>query len=186
MLLALRLRMREPDGPAAAARGRSGAWPLLVAAGLAAETGPQAITDTATLTGAAAIALGRRVAAVMGTDDALIDRLRAAATRAGEPLWPLPLPDAYRPRLRSRIADLVDYTLGTRHGTALLAGHFLREFVPPDIPWAHLDIQGTALSDTDDAEWPAGATGFGVRALAELVTASRTERSSMPGTAGQP
>ncbi|MGW2372909.1 hypothetical protein [Kitasatospora sp. NPDC001683] len=50
----------------------------------------------------------------------------------------------------------------------------------------HLDIQGTALSDTDDAEWPAGATGFDVRALAELLTASRTERSSMPGTAGQP
>ena len=138
---------------------------------LAAETGPQAIIDIATLTDAAAIALGRRVAALMGTDDTLIERLRAAGTRAGEPLWPLPLPDAYRPQLRSRIADLVNYTLGTRHGTALLAGHFLREFVPPHIPWAHLDIQGTALSDTDDAEWPAGATGFGVRTLAELLTA---------------
>ncbi|MEU6973581.1 leucyl aminopeptidase [Kitasatospora aureofaciens] len=138
---------------------------------LAAETGPQAIIDIATLTDAAAIALGRRVAALMGTDATLIERLRAAGTRAGEPLWPLPLPDAYRPQLRSRIADLVNYTLGTRHGTALLAGHFLREFVPPHIPWAHLDIQGTALSDTDDAEWPAGATGFGVRTLAELLTA---------------
>ncbi|MEU4118519.1 leucyl aminopeptidase [Kitasatospora sp. NPDC028055] len=137
---------------------------------LAGETGPQAIIDIATLTDAAAIALGRRVAALMGTDDTLVERLRAAGARAGEPLWPLPLPDAYRPQLRSRVADLVNYTLGTRHGTALLAGHFLREFVPPDIPWAHLDIQGTALSDGTDAEWVAGATGFGVRTLAELLT----------------
>ncbi|MFB7908691.1 leucyl aminopeptidase [Kitasatospora sp. NPDC056076] len=137
---------------------------------LAGETGPQAIIDIATLTDAAAIALGRRVAALMGTDDTLVERLRAAGTRAGEPLWPLPLPDAYRPQLRSRIADLVNYTLGTRHGTALLAGHFLREFVPPGIPWAHLDIQGTALADGTDAEWVAGATGFGVRTLAEFLT----------------
>ncbi|SDT83181.1 leucyl aminopeptidase [Streptomyces sp. TLI_053] len=140
---------------------------------LAGETGPHAIIDIATLTDAAAVALGRRVAALMGTDDALLDRLRAAGTRAGEPLWPLPLPDAYRPQLRSRVADMVNYTLGTRHGTALLAGHFLREFVPPGIPWAHLDIQGTALSDGTDAERVPGATGFGVRALAEFLTGPR-------------
>ncbi|MCX4690529.1 leucyl aminopeptidase [Kitasatospora purpeofusca] len=137
---------------------------------LAGETGPRAIIDIATLTDAAAVALGRRVAALMGTDDALVNRLRAAGARAGEPLWPLPLPDAYRPQIRSRIADLVNYTLGTRHGTALLAGHFLREFVPPGIPWAHLDIQGTALSEGTDGEWVPGATGFGVRALAEFLT----------------
>ncbi|MER7753799.1 leucyl aminopeptidase [Kitasatospora sp. NPDC097643] len=137
---------------------------------LAGETGPSAIIDVATLTDAAAIALGRRIAAVMGNDDALVERLRAAGARAGEPLWPLPLPDAYRPQLRSRVADLVNYTLGTRHGTALLAGLFLREFVPADIPWAHLDIQGTALCDGDDGEWVAGGTGFAVRTLVELLT----------------
>ncbi|WP_188306212.1 leucyl aminopeptidase family protein [Streptomyces sp. CBMA123] len=136
---------------------------------LAGETEPQAIVDIATLTDAAAIALGRKVAALMGTDDALVERLRAAGARAGEPLWPLPLPEAYRPQLRSRVADLVNYTLGTRHGTALLAGHFLRAFVPPGIPWAHLDIQGTALSDGTEAEWVAGASGFGVRTLAEFL-----------------
>ncbi|MEV0192844.1 leucyl aminopeptidase [Kitasatospora purpeofusca] len=137
---------------------------------LAGETGPRAIIDIATLTDAAAVALGRRVAALMGTDDTLVNRLRTAGARAGEPLWPLPLPDAYRPQLRSRTADLVNYTLGTRHGTALLAGHFLREFVPPGTPWAHLDIQGTALCDATGGEWVAGATGFGVRTLAEFLT----------------
>jgi leucyl aminopeptidase len=136
---------------------------------LAGESAPDAIIDLATLTDAAAIALGRRIAPVMGTDEPLLDALRSAATRAGEPLWPLPLPDTYRPQLRSRVADLVNYTLGTRHGTALLAGLFLREFVPPGVPWAHLDIQGTALCDADDGEWVAGGTGFGVRTMIELL-----------------
>lgn len=139
---------------------------------LAGQTRPDAIIDIATLTDAAAIALGRKIAAVMGTDGALVDRLRAAGERAGEPVWPLPLPDAYRRQLRSQVADLVNYTIGTRHGTALLAGLFLREFVPPGIGWAHLDIQGTALCDADDGEWVAGATGFGVRILAELLTSA--------------
>ncbi|MGW6916933.1 leucyl aminopeptidase [Kitasatospora sp. NPDC054939] len=138
---------------------------------LAGETRPDAIVDLATLTDAAAIALGRRITAVMGTDDALLDRLRSAGTRAGEPVWPLPLPEAYRPQLHSRVADLVNYTLGTRHGTALLAGLFLREFVPAGTPWAHLDLQGTALSDSDQGEWVAGGTGTGVRTLLELLTA---------------
>jgi leucyl aminopeptidase len=137
---------------------------------LAGETRPDAIIDVATLTDAAAIALGRKIAAVMGNDNALAERLRAAGERAGEPVWPLPLPDRYRRQLRSQVADLVNYTIGTRHGTALLAGLFLREFVPPGIAWAHLDIQGTALCDADDGEWVAGATGFGVRLLAELLT----------------
>jgi leucyl aminopeptidase len=137
---------------------------------LAGESAPDAIIDLATLTDAAAIALGRGIAAVMGTDEALVDALRAAAARAGEPLWPLPLPDAYRPQLRSRVADLVNYTLGARHGTALLAGLFLREFVPSGVPWAHLDIQATALCDADDGERVAGGTGYGVRTLIELLT----------------
>jgi leucyl aminopeptidase len=137
---------------------------------LACETAPEAIVDIATLTDAAPIALGRKIAAVMGSDDALVRQVRRAAERAGEPVWPLPLSDRYRRQLDSPVADLVNYTIGNRHGTALLAGLFLREFVEPGIPWAHLDIQGTALCDADDAEWVPGATGFGVRTLAELAT----------------
>ncbi len=105
----------------------------------------------------------------MGTDEELSGRLCAAGGRAGERFWPLPLPEEYRGQLDSRVADLVNYTIGVRHGTAMLAGLFLREFVPAGIPWAHLDIQGTALSDTDDGEWVPGGTGFGVRTLAELL-----------------
>jgi len=136
---------------------------------LAGETGPDAIIDLATLTDASAVALGRRIAAIMSTDDELTNRLTAAGDRAGEHIWRLPLPDAYRRQLRSRVADLVNYTSGVRHGTALLAGLFLREFVPAGIGWAHLDIQGTALCDADDAEWVAGGTGFGVRTLLEFL-----------------
>ncbi|MFI9103061.1 leucyl aminopeptidase [Streptomyces fildesensis] len=136
---------------------------------LAGECAPDAMIDVATLTDAAPIALGRKIAAVMGTDDALVDRLRQAAGQVGEPVWPLPLSDRYRWQLESPVADLVNYTIGNRHGTALLAGLFLREFVPAGIPWAHLDIQGTALCDADDGEWVQGATGFAVRTLATLL-----------------
>lgn len=105
----------------------------------------------------------------MGNDTSLTDRLRQAGDRCGEPVWPLPLPDMYRPQLQSRVADLVNYTIGTRHGTALLAGLFLREFVASGIAWAHLDVQGTSVCDADDGEWVAGGTGFGVRTLAQFA-----------------
>jgi leucyl aminopeptidase len=71
--------------------------------------------------------------------------------------------------LDSKVADLVNYTIGTRHGTALLAGLFLKEFVPPSVPWAHLDIQGTAWCDSDDGEWTTGGSGFGTRTLTQLA-----------------
>ncbi len=163
------LRMR--DGRTVEVRNADAEGRLILADALtlAGETAPDAMVDIATLTDAAPIALGRKIAAVMGTDDALVDRLCRAAERAGEPVWPLPLTDRYRWQLESPVADLVNYTIGNRHGTALLAGLFLREFVPTAIPWAHLDIQGTALCDTDDAEWVPGATGFGVRTLTELA-----------------
>ncbi|MCG8920436.1 leucyl aminopeptidase [Actinokineospora sp. PR83] len=138
---------------------------------LAGEREPDAIVDIATLTDAAAVALGREVAAVMGNSPVWTDAVRRAGARAGEGIWPLPLPDSYRAQLVSPIADLVNYTTGVRHGTALLAGLFLAEFVPPGIPWAHLDIQGTAVADADSGEWVRGGTGFGVRTLVELLMA---------------
>lgn len=165
------LRMR--DGHTVEIRNADAEGRLIMAdvLTLAAESAPDAIVDVATLTDAAPIALGRKIAAVLGNDPALTDRLRAAADRAGEPVWPLPLSDRYRWQLASPIADLVNYTIGNRHGTAILAALFLREFVPATIPWAHLDIQGTALCDAADAEWTPGATGFAVRTLAELARA---------------
>jgi leucyl aminopeptidase len=140
---------------------------------LAAESKPDAVVDIATLTDAAAVALGRKIAAVMGTDRGWVDRVCTAAATAGEPVWPLPLPEVYRPQLDSKVADLVNYTIGTRHGTALLAGLFLKEFVPPSVPWAHLDIQGTAWRDSDDGEWTTGGSGFGTRTLTQLALNGR-------------
>ncbi|MER5866521.1 leucyl aminopeptidase [Kitasatospora sp. NPDC002040] len=163
------LRMRSGSTVEVRHADAEGRLILADALTLAGETAPDAVIDLATLTDAAAVALGRRITAVMGTDEALTDALRTAGRRAGEELWPLPLPDSYRPQLASRVADLANYTIGVRHGTALLAGLFLREFVPPGIPWAHLDIQGTALSDTDDGEWVPGGTGVGVRTLIEYL-----------------
>jgi leucyl aminopeptidase len=163
--------LRIRDGTTVEVRNADAEGRLIMADALvlAGETKPDAIVDVATLTDAAAIALGRRIGAVMGNDAGWVEQVRAAAARSGELLWPLPLPDLYRHQLESRIADLVNYTTGNRHGTALLAGLFLNEFVPAGIPWAHLDIQGTAVSDAWDGEWVPGATGFGVRTLVELL-----------------
>ncbi|GAA3035139.1 leucyl aminopeptidase [Actinokineospora globicatena] len=137
---------------------------------LAGESTPAAIVDVATLTDAAAIALGRDITAVMGNNQPLIDAVLSAAVRAGEPMWPLPLPSRYQSQLDSSIADLVNYTTGVRHGTALLAGLFLQHFIPATTPWAHLDIQGTALTPTTHGEHPQGPTGTAVRTLIDLVS----------------
>ncbi len=140
---------------------------LADALALAAEAEPDAVVDLATLTGACMVALGGRIAGVMGNDDGWVDQVRAAAGRAGERVWPLPLPPDYRRQLDSPVADLKN--VGPRWGGALTAGLFLQEFVPDGLPWAHLDIAGPAWLDDADDYGPKGATGFGVRTLAALL-----------------
>jgi leucyl aminopeptidase len=142
---------------------------LADALSMASEERPDAIVDLATLTGAMHVALGGRYAGVMGNDDALVGAVKAAADRAGELVWPMPLPEEYRSKLDSPVADLRN-TGNTRHGGALIAGLFLKEFVAEGIPWAHLDIAGPASSDEDAEDRTKGATGFGVRTLVELLT----------------
>ena len=104
----------------------------------------------------------------MGNDDAWIDQVRGAGERAGEPLWPLPLPPEYRKDLESEIADIKNIS-GVRGGGALTAGLFLAEFTG-DVPWAHLDIAGPARASSDDGYIAKGGTGFGVRTLVELLS----------------
>jgi leucyl aminopeptidase len=133
---------------------------------LAVEGGPAAIVDVATLTGACMVALGNRWAGLMGNHDGWIGQVQAAAQRAGEPVWHLPLPDEYREQLDSPIADMRN--VGSRYGGALTAGLFLKEFVG-EVPWVHLDIAGPAFLDESTALGPKGATGYGVRTLLELV-----------------
>ncbi len=142
---------------------------LILADGLslATESKPDAIIDLATLTGACVVALGEKIAGLMGNDDAWIDQVRAAADRAGEPVWPLPLPREYRKLLDSEVADLRNIGTGG-YGGALTAGLFLQEFVDKRA-WAHLDIAGPARAPGDDGELVKGGTGFGVRTLVELT-----------------
>jgi leucyl aminopeptidase len=137
---------------------------------LAAETNPDAIVDLGTLTAAIAMAVGRRHAGLAGSHPAWLDQVRTAADRAGEAVWPLPFDHVDPHELRSAVADLVNVN-GKPHGQSSLAALFLQQFVPASIPWAHLDIYGPAFSDEDDGELTAGATGFGVRTLIELLCA---------------
>jgi leucyl aminopeptidase len=135
---------------------------------MASETRPDAIVDLATLTGACEVALGKRIAGLMGNNRLLIDQLRQSGARTGEPVWELPLPPEYRRQLDSDVADLRNVGAG-RFGGALVAGLFLQEFVSNGIPWAHLDIAGPAWSDGPDGILPKGGTGFGVRLLLDFL-----------------
>jgi len=135
---------------------------------LAVEAGVDAIVDIATLTGAALMALGKSRAAVLGSDQGMVDRVLAASAATDEPTWQLPLEKKYRKQLDSDIADIAN--LGGPHAGATTAALFLAEFVA-DTPWAHVDIAGTMSSDADDAWRSAGATGFGARLLANLAAA---------------
>ena len=137
---------------------------------------PDAVLDVATLTGAQIVALGDHVAAVMGTPD-LREEVVAAAQRAGESFWPMPLPAHLRATLDSPFADLRNTKVGSRAGGMLSAGLFLREFVGRR-PWAHLDIAGPAYNDS--APWgltPTGGTGMGVSTLVELLRSLSAEVS---------
>ena len=140
---------------------------LADALSLAVEAGVDAILDLATLTGACKIALGSRVAGLMGNHDGWMGQVRAAADAVGEPVWPLPLPDDYRKQIDSDIADLKNIGSG-RWGGALTAGLFLKEFVG-DVPWAHLDIAGPARSEDDEGYLTKGGTGFGVRTIVRTL-----------------
>ncbi|HEX9992015.1 MAG TPA: leucyl aminopeptidase [Acidimicrobiales bacterium] len=141
---------------------------LADALSMAAEERPDAIVDLATLTGAMQVALGDRYAGVMGNDERVVRAVLSAAERAGEPMWPMPLPEEYRSRLDSPVADLRNTGTG-RYGGALVAGLFLKEFVD-GVPWAHVDMPGPAMSEEESDERTKGATGFGVRTLIELLT----------------
>lgn len=127
---------------------------------------PAAIVDCATLTGACVIALGHHAAALLGTDEGLVQELRDAGDRSGERCWPLPLWKPYREQLESAFADLKN--VGGRPAGTITAGWFLSEFVG-ETRWAHLDIAGTAYGESDLPYRRKGAFGFPTRLLVEWV-----------------
>jgi leucyl aminopeptidase len=129
---------------------------------------PAAVIDIATLTGAIVVALGHTAAGVMGSDERLVEEVRAAGEKAGERVWPLPLWEDYRELMKSDIADVKNS--GGRPAGSISAGWFLREFVD-GFPWAHLDIAGTAYTDREEPTRVKGPTGMGVRLFTEFVLA---------------
>ena len=133
---------------------------------LATEEPVDAIIDVATLTGAALRTLGTEIAAVLGNDEALLDRVKASAERTDEPVWELPLAHRYRSELDSPLADLRN--MGGANAGTITAALFLEEFVAGK-PWAHIDIAGTAQSWSASGWRNNGVTGFGARLLIDLA-----------------
>ncbi|MGY5882268.1 leucyl aminopeptidase [Modestobacter lacusdianchii] len=134
----------------------------------AVEDSPAHLLETSTLTGAQLVALGTRTAGVMGSDD-LREAVVEASKRSGEPMWGMPLPPELRRGLDSPVADLVNAN-ADRMGGMLVGGHFLAEFVPAGLPWAHIDVAGPAYNT--GAPWghtPKGGTGVPVRTLLATI-----------------
>jgi leucyl aminopeptidase len=126
---------------------------------------PTAIIELSTLTGAVIIALGAHATGMMGTDQALMDKLIKAGDASGERVWPLPLWDEYHEMIKSEIADIKN--IGGRAAGSITAGAFLAAFVG-DYPFVHLDIAGTAWVDKPGKPYEShGGTGVGVRLLVE-------------------
>ena len=127
---------------------------------------PQAVVDAATLTGAVVIALGNIHMGVLGNDQGIIDEVLAANARGGEPGWQLPMTADYKEQLKSDVADMRN--VGVRGAGTITAAHFLSEFAT-NFKWAHLDVAGTAYSESDLVMIPRGPTGVPVRTFVEFV-----------------
>jgi len=130
---------------------------------------PDIMLDLATLTGAAMVALGETVAALMTPDEELARSITRAAAATGENIWRLPLVKDYLPKYRSDIADIKNIH-DDKWAGAIMGGLFLREFVDESIPFAHIDIAGPVWAAKNGISYnPKGATGFGVRTLLEWL-----------------
>jgi len=125
------------------------------------------LVDAATLTGAIVVALGHLRVGLFANQDAMRDRVLAAAGAAGERMWPMPLDPDYKDYLKSAFADLPN--VGGRWGGAVTAAIFLKEFAE-DTPWVHLDIAGTAWLDDPKPFLAKGATGLPLRTMVRLAT----------------
>lgn len=128
---------------------------------------PRALIDLATLTGGVVVALGHVRAGLLSNDDALSNQLFQSGERTYERLWRLPLDEEFSKAMKGDDADLKNS--GGREGHCVLGGAFIQEFVEAGVPWAHLDIAGTAESTKDLPYSPKGATGFGIRLLIDYL-----------------
>jgi leucyl aminopeptidase len=134
------------------------------------ELGATHLVDVATLTGACVVALGKTTSGLFGRPEGWVEQVRQASDRAGDRSWPMPVFDDYKEQLKSEIADFSN--TGGRAGGAITAALFIKEFAG-EVPWVHMDIAGTAWAEESKPYQPKGATGVGVRTLAELALAGR-------------
>ncbi|MGB0630202.1 MAG: leucyl aminopeptidase [Alphaproteobacteria bacterium] len=128
---------------------------------------PHTLIDLATLTGAIIVSLGNENAGMFANDDEICEKLTAAGKSVGEPVWRMPLGEAYDKLINSDIADMKN--IGGRWGGSITAAQFLQRFIKEDVKWAHLDIAGVTWSAKDMPTVPKGGTAFGVRLLDRLV-----------------
>ncbi|MHB8220258.1 MAG: leucyl aminopeptidase [Acidimicrobiales bacterium] len=142
---------------------------------------PDAVIDVATLTGAATVALGTGIGALFGNDQLLVDRIVQAGARAGERLWPMPLPEDYADHIDSDVADMKNTGRAGQAG-AIAAALLLARFTDT-VPWAHLDIAGPARSAEAAGYVSKGGTAFGVRTLLSLLESYGTSPTD-PAPAG--
>jgi leucyl aminopeptidase len=136
--------------------------------------GADRLVDLATLTGAVVVALGSTYAGLMSNDDHWADQLQAVAAHAGEPVWRLPLHEEYAALIEGRYAQLTNRA-ERREAMAITAAELLHHFAG-DLPWAHIDIAGTAWDVRRPYYVGKGATGFGVRLLVDLARAVASKR----------
>jgi len=138
---------------------------LILSDGLweAGSLGATHVIDLATLTGAVVRALGGSIAGVLGNDAELSAAIQSVGAAQGEKFWPLPLEEEYRSKIDDAVADMKN--AGGPEAGAITAALFLKEFVPENTKWAHLDIAGTAFTTKSWKYFPEGATAFGLRTL---------------------
>jgi leucyl aminopeptidase len=129
---------------------------------------PDAIIDIATLTGSCAYALGPFFSGLFSQHEEVVDKLMRASKMSGDRVWRLPFDKDYKPAVVSDVADLCNSGKARYKAGAITASWFLHAFVD-DVPWAHLDIAGTAFDVPDISYYDTGATGAGVRLLIELA-----------------
>jgi leucyl aminopeptidase len=135
------------------------------------QLGATHLVDIATLTGACVVALGKTTTGLFGTPATWVEQVRQASDRAGDRMWPMPTFDDYKELFKSEIADFSN--TGGRPAGSITAALFLKEFTG-DLPWAHLDIAGTAWAEESKPYQPKGATGVAVRTLVELALDAAT------------
>jgi leucyl aminopeptidase len=134
------------------------------------QLGATHLVDVATLTGAIVTALGKLTSGLFGTPQSWVDVVRRVADRAGDRTWPMPLFEEYREQIKSDIADMAN--TGGRPAGSVTAALFLKEFTG-GLPWAHIDIAGTAWAEDSKPYLPKGPSGVAVRTLVELAFSSR-------------